>query len=146
MSKVNLPVNFLPCLLPPRTMGGEDPSTCNFLQAPAKSNHVLTIDTMGREVPCCPLFQSFSRLGNLRPSSFVYSASCKRQVFKKYLLRKAEKKKEWKRRRERKWVALLHGFFLFSPVFLLPPISVIDPFNTYLVSTVYQASIWETEL
>lgn len=100
MSKVNVLANFLPCLLPPRTVGSEDPSTCSFLQAPsAKSNRVLTIGTMGRELPCCPLFQSFSRLGTLFPSSFICSASCKRQVFKKYL--RKTKKKEWKRRRER---------------------------------------------
>lgn len=129
------------CLL---SVGSEDPSTCNFLQAPAKSNHALTIDTMGRKLPCRPLFQSFSRLGTLFPSSFVGSVSHKRQVFKRSMLRKT-KKKEQEGRKERKWIALLHRFFPLSPVFLLPPISVIDPFNTYLVSTVYQTSIWGME-
>lgn len=56
------------------------PTSCYFLQEPAKSNHVFTKDTTGKELLCLETWLHSSL-------SLVLHAGGKRQVLKKYLLR-----------------------------------------------------------
>ena len=82
------------------------PTPCFFLQESTNSNHILTEDTTGKELLCLETY--------LR--SFVGTASCR--------WHKVSAHKTFADKQEglKKWVNLLHGFFLFSFVFLFLPL------------------------